>query len=297
VEAKAEEIRSSKEANLSLQTELDQTNRSLHELNQRMKQLHAQWVQSQTRNRELQRDMNKIQKDSEKMNKLGDTLEFKLSRSALATEEHKTKRLTAKSELMAVLRQLEAERDLNNRLRDSIKFTFTPKALSQQQLIQETLQEFESELQKLASRLGRPLPPPPVDHGGGAFMGGTGSEDALDPNSANTSQDSGDGTTDPGRPSHSEVTSTGLMNKLESETQRVSQCIMALSTNVERMHSVLSGPGTRNCVSALQSLLMAGGGDSNGGGGASSEERAAMTSGSRRIAGGTRYGQVSGSIT
>ena len=282
VEAKAEEIRSSKETHVSLQTELDQTNRSLMELNQRWKQLHAQWVQAQTRNRELQRDMNKMQKDSEKMHKAGGTLEMKLSRSALETEEHKNKRLTAKNELMAVLRQLEAERDLTNRLRDSIKFTFTPKAISQQQIIQETLGEFENELQRLAKRLGRPLAPPAesmIDTVGEPSE----SSDNLD------NPDNVDLNPDPARPSLAEANTQRLMSRLESETQRVSQCIMSFSASVERMHSLLSGPGTRNCVSVLQDLLTASG---RNGHDPSNEETAAMTSGGRRSAGGTRYGQV-----
>jgi hypothetical protein len=85
---------------------------------------------------------------------------MKLSRSANETEEHKNKRLAAKHELMTVLRTLEVERDVSNKLRDSIKFTFTPKALSQQQLLKESLEEFEAQLLKLSQRLGKPLPPP-----------------------------------------------------------------------------------------------------------------------------------------
>ena len=288
VEAKAEEIRSSKETHVSLQTELDQTNRSLMELNQRWKQLHAQWVQSQTRNRELQRDMNKMKKDSEKMHTVGDTLQMKLSRSALETEEHKNKRLTAKNELMSVLRQLEAERDLTNRLRDSIKFTFTPKAISQQQIIQETLGEFENELQRLARRLGRPLAPPDDS------MIDTVGEPPLDATDSSDNPDEADLNVDPGRTSVAEANAARLLSKLESETQRVSQCIMSFSANVERMHTVLAGPGTRNCVSVLQDLLAASG---RGGPEPSNEETAAMTSSTRRATGGTRYGQVAGSIT
>merc|ERR1712161_40865 len=60
------EARSAKADYLSLETELYQNTHSLKELNHRYKQLHAQWVQSQTRNRELQRDMMKMKKDSER---------------------------------------------------------------------------------------------------------------------------------------------------------------------------------------------------------------------------------------
>ena len=224
--------------------------------------------------------MNKMKMDSEKMHKVGDTLEMKLSRSALVTEEHKNKRLTAKNELMAVLKQLETERNLTNRLQDSIKFTFTPKALSQQQIIQETLQEFESELERLSKRLGRPLPPPPVT-GNELFMEMMSEQTLGDPAQGENQDDEG-----ADRPNASETTTTRMLSKLESETQRLSQCIMALQTSVERMHGVLDGSGARNCVSALQEMFLAG----NSSQIASSEERTAIT-GSRRVAG-TRYGQV-----
>ncbi|KAL3914185.1 MAG: hypothetical protein SGARI_000260 [Bacillariaceae sp.] len=180
VEAKTEEVRAANADYMSLQSELDETSHSLKELNQRYKQLHAQWVQSQTRNRELQRDMTKMKKDSEKMLKTGGTLEARLSRSAQESEDHKSKRMQAKHELMSVLGQLEAERAVNNRLQESIKMTFTPKALSQQQTIQEALDEFEGALHKLSTRLGRPLPPPPMD---------SNSELLVDPMGDNASDD------------------------------------------------------------------------------------------------------------
>lgn len=288
VEAKTEEVRAAKADNISLQTELDQTAHSLKDLNQRYKQLHAQWVQSQTRNRELQRDVTKMKMDSEKMHKVGGTLEARLSRSAQESEDHKHKRIQAKHELMSVLSQLEAERSVNNRLRESIKMTFTPKALSQQQTIQETMDDFEGALQKMATRLGRPVPPPPssandfamaaLNEDDGAY--GTSSNGALDDD-------------DEGRSSGntlSDINTNRVLQKLENETKRVSQSIVSLSTGVERMHAMLEGGGTRNCVGALQSILMSS---------RPSEETRSIT-GNSTIAStrnGPRYGHISGSMT
>jgi hypothetical protein len=224
------------------------------------------------------------------MSKVGGTLEAKLSRSALETEDHKNKRLVAKHELMAVLRQLEAERDVNSRLRESIKVTFTPKALSQQQTIQETLDEFEGALQKLATRLGRPLPPPPV--AGNDLLVEMMSEQTVDAGAPADDQDEPDENVgERGKPSMSEVSTTRVLSKLESETQRVSQCIMSLTGSVERMHALLDSARSRGCVDALQQLLLTRSPE-----GASNEERAAMT-GSRRISRGPRYGQVPGTLT
>ena len=60
------------------------------------------------------------------------------TRSTQETEAHELERLRSKNELMGVLKKLEAEQAVCSRLKDSIKFTFTPKALSQQQLLSES---------------------------------------------------------------------------------------------------------------------------------------------------------------
>jgi chromosome segregation ATPase len=236
VENKAEELRQAKEENDALQLEVNQANSSLLELNNRWKQVQAQYVQSQSRNRELQMDLNRIKKDSENLHRVGDTLEMKLSKSATETEEHKNKRLAAKHELMTVLRSLENEKKQTARLRDTIKFTFTPKALSQQKLLQENLDDFESQLQKLGQRLGKPIPP--------STASGLDSSETESANDNDTSSD-----TDIER----------LIAKLERETQAVSQCIMELSGNLERMNVVLDSNADRTCVSVIAELLLTGG--------------------------------------
>jgi chromosome segregation ATPase len=254
VENKSEELRQAKADNDSLHTELTQTNKSLIDLNNRWKQLHAQWVQSQTRNRELQRDLNRIKKDSENLHKVGDTLEMKLSRSATETEEHKNKRLAAKHELMTVLRTLEAERELTAKLRDSLKFTFTPKALSQQQLLHEGLQDFETQLQKLATRLGRTLPPMPDSDQ--SASSDTGDHTGLVSDAVDLVVNGGGD--DAGRLSRTDAEIQRLIAKLEYETQRVSQGIMALSGSIDRMHLILDASGDRTCYTVLSELLTTG---------------------------------------
>ena len=246
VETKVEEIRQKDAENEALQMELNQTTKSLADVTASRKQLQAQYVQSQTRNRELLRENSRYRKDSENLHKVGDSLEMKLSRSTTATEEHKNKRIAAKHELMTVLRTLEAERDVTAKLRDTIKFTFTPKALSQQQLLQESLEEFEAQLQKLALRLGRPLPPSTVE------------QPIIDASEASDHSAEGSGSAD-GKVSRSDADISRLISKLERETQAVSQCIMALTGNVERMHLVLDASGERSCYTVLGELFTTGG--------------------------------------
>lgn len=243
IEKKSEELQQAKADQEGLQQELNHTMRSLSDLNVRWKQLHAQWVQSQTRNRELQRDLLRIKKDSENLHKVGDSLEMKLSSSAKETEEHKNKRLAAKTELMTVLRTLEVEREVSARLRDSIKFTFTPKALSQQQLLNETLEDFEAQLLKLAIRMRKTLPPVTETEGS------SGEKDNEDDDWVDTLETDSTQNADTYR----------LIEKLNRETQQVSKCIMALVAGIERLHLLLEIDADRDCYSVLNDILLAGG--------------------------------------
>ncbi len=273
VENKQEEVREAKVQNDELNMELSQTNRSLREHHARWKQLHAQWVQSQTRNRELQRDINRMKMESENMSRMGDQMNVKLSQRAQETETHKNKRLTAKQELMTVLETLEAEREVTSKLQDSIKFTFTPKALSQQQILKENLRDFEYELVRLSQRLGKPLPP---SHD-------TPAETFAIQNDDNEVEPEG-GTS--GRKSRSQIDATHLLSNLEDETQRVSQCIMALTANIERLHVLIAQSGERTCATLLSDLLV--------GTVAAPAEEESGDMGGARLGLGTnrRYGQV-----
>jgi hypothetical protein len=236
VEAKTEETRSTKADNVSLQAELDQTTLSLKDFNQRYQQIHSQWVQSQTRNRELQRDMTKQKNDSEKMSKVGGNLEAKLSRSANEIEDHKNKRLTAKNELMTVIAQLEEEKKANSRLREYVKSTFTPKVLSQQQSLREDLDNFEAGLKKLAIRFGRELPSPRKKNG----QPNKDSEVAAKMSTMEEIQSK-----------ISNANAVRVLANLEEETQRVNEHIANVSTNVDRLQALLVAPTTKGCVGAM----------------------------------------------
>ena len=251
IEKKSEELKQAKADNESLQVELNQTSRSLSELNARWKQLHAQWVQSQTRNRELQREFHRIKKDSENLHKVGDTLEMKLSKSATETEEHKNKRLAAKNELMEVLRTLEAEREISARLRDSIKFTFTPKALSQQQLLNESMTEFDTQLVKLSMRLRKPLPTTSMDADGSSNNDDSNNDEGW----IETIEDEDLGEDTSGF-SRSDRETHCLIEKLNRETQQVSKCIMAMVGGIERLHLLLDNSGDRTCYTVLSEILV-----------------------------------------
>lgn len=254
VETKAEELRMAKSQNEEMQREIEETRTTLRQTREKLEHVHAEWTASQTRNRELQRDMKLMQKNSEKMNKIGDTLEHELHKSAQETEEHKNKRLTAKHELMTILRTLEAERSVSGKLRDSIKFTFTPKALSQQQLLTESLKDFEIELKKLSLRFGKSLPPSSYPFLGGEAASGGGAF-GLETNSKDSDLTGKESSQSKRRPTKSDWDSQRLLASLEGETQKVSQGIMALQSGVERLHVLLDDVGERSCASAIQDFL------------------------------------------
>ena len=82
------------------------------------------------------------------------------------------------------------------------------------------------------------------------------------------------------------------MAKLDHETQRVSQRILSLSDNVERLRVILEMGGTRSCASVLSELLTTGGMQSSP---ALASDRAPINGGPRMNAVRShRYGYVSG---
>jgi len=235
VEAKTEEARSSNVDNVSLQAELDQTTRSLKDFNQRYKQLHSQWVQAQTRNRELQRDMAKMKNDSEKMSKVGGTLEAKLSRYSKEIEDHKSKRLAAKNELMTVIAKLEEEKKASTRLRDFVKGTIVPKVLLQHQVLQDSADHFEGGIRQLALRFGREF-----------------SSLRRKPNAKpDPLADSKPRSLEEIQSMVGDANTARILSKLENETQRVNEQVSNVSASVEQLESLLVAPTTKGCVGAM----------------------------------------------
>jgi hypothetical protein len=247
VEKKTEELHQAQEENNSLQIDLTQTNHSLVELNNRWKQMHIQWVQAQTWNRELQRDILRMKKDSENLHKQGDTLEMKLSRSTNETEEHKSKRLAAKQELLSVLRALEIERSVTAKICEKIKFSLTPRLLTQQQAVKAILEECVALLEKLSIRFGKPFPTFYIEL----------TSDEADSSDANNGFHSKNMTSSIGEDAiHSDV--NPLIEKLENESQSLSGIISSVALNIDRLHMLVQVSGDRNCFTVLSELVSTG---------------------------------------
>lgn len=203
--------------------------------------------------RELQRDLNRIKKDSENLHKQENTLEMKLSRSANETEEHKNKRLAAKHELMSVLRTLDAERDSTSKLCHRVKFTVAPRILQQHQILYESSGELEGALNRLYLRFGKTLPTTTQSDSAngppGAYLRQNGSHDAATTASDATMHVDGLPNTE----------LLSVIETIEDESERVSHVAAALSDQVEKLRGLLdSSSADRTCFSVFTELVATG---------------------------------------
>lgn len=247
VESKAEELRDAKNTNDEIKLDLNKTSEALNHVRTKLHHMTEMYESTSNKNRELIREITRIKKNTEQLHNLGSNLELELHKSAQETEEHKQKRNTAKHELMTMLRKLEAEQAISEKLRESIKFTFTPKALSQQQLLRESLEDLETELLKLSRRLGKPLPPKIGTHE---------VENESDVMTDDTDvNDDVKGKRNGKVNSRSEWDTARLLSGLEHETQLVSRSIMSFSSAVERLHLLLDDSGEKTCVSTLSEIF------------------------------------------
>lgn len=249
VETKAEELREAKESAGDMQKELQETRASLTSSREREESIQKELESARIKYREVQRDMERMKRNAEALHNMGNNLEQELEKSANETEEHKKKRISAKHELMTMMRTLEVERGVSEKLREAMKFTFAPKAQSQQQLLSECLRDFEQELDRLSLKLGKSLMPPSQ----------TTSSEPSKIEEANERSDS-NGSAKKGRrarASKADVDTERLVSNLEQETQHVSKGIMALVSSIERMRMLLDEDNSFNCMAFLSQLGVA----------------------------------------
>ena len=249
VETKAEELREAKESAGDMQKELQETRASLTSSREREESIQKELESARIKYREVQRDMERMKRNAEALHNMGNNLEQELEKSANETEEHKKKRISAKHELMTMMRTLEVERGVSEKLREAMKFTFAPKAQSQQQLLSECLRDFEQELDRLSLKLGKSLMPQSQT---------TSSEPSKieEPNERSDSNGSAKKGRR-GRASKADVDTERLVSNLEQETQHVSKGIMALVNSIERMRMLLDEDNSFNCMAFLSQLGVA----------------------------------------
>ena len=249
VETKAEELREAKESAGDMQKELQETRASLTSSREREESIQKELESARIKYREVQRDMERMKRNAEALHNMGNNLEQELEKSANETEEHKKKRISAKHELMTMMRTLEVERGVSEKLREAMKFTFAPKAQSQQQLLSECLRDFEQELDRLSLKLGKSLMPPSQTTSSEPSK----IEEANERSDSNGSAKKGRR----GRASKADVDTERLVSNLEQETQHVSKGIMALVSSIERMRMLLDEDNSFNCMAFLSQLGVA----------------------------------------
>lgn len=231
VETKAEELREAKDSANDMQKELEETRASLRSSRDREEVIQKELEAARLKYRELQRDTERMKRNSEQLHRAGNNLEQELEKSASETEEHKKKRMSAKHEIMQMVRTLEVERAVSAKLRESVKFTFTPKALSQQELLTECLRDFQVELERLAAKTGKTLLPSSESNEQVRDV-----LDRADSSGSNGASRKSRKT----RASKADMDAERLVSNLEQETQHVSKGIMALAGSIEKMRSLLS---------------------------------------------------------
>ena len=148
-----------------------------------------------------------------------------------------------------MVRTLDVEKTVSSKLRESVKFTFTPKALSQQELLTECLRDFETELERLANKTGKTLQPSPEvnEQTGGPSQG---DEDSFHVNgSARRKKTS--------RAAKADLDAERLIANLEQETQQVSKGIMALSASIERLRGLLLDEHPFGCLNYFSNIVAA----------------------------------------
>lgn len=243
VETKAEELREAKESAGDMQKELQETRASLTTSREREESIQKELESARIKYREVQRDIERMKRNAEALHNMGNNLEQELEKSATETEEHKKKRISARHELMTMMRTLEGERGASEKLRESMKFTFAPKAQSQQQLLSECLRDLETELDRLSIKLGKALPvQPQID-------------DSKTEEGMERSVSNGSGKKARRGRSKADMDTERLVSNLEQETQLVSKGIMALVNSIERMRVLLDEDNTFNCMAFFSNQL------------------------------------------
>ena len=245
VETKADELREAKDSANDMQKELVETRASLRSSRDREEAVQNELDAARLKYREIQREIERMKRNSEQLHKMQFNAEQEREKSASETEEHKKKRMSAKHEIMQMVRTLDAERAVSSKLRESMKFTFTPKALSQQELLTEALRDFELELERLAHKTGKQLQP------------STDQVNSTQSDSAETTEINGANKKSKRTRSKADMDTERLVSNLEQETQAVSKGIMALSGSIERMRLLLGEDNMFGCVAYFSNTVQA----------------------------------------
>lgn len=182
--------------------------------------------------------------------------------------DNKAKRITAKNEIMGLLKTLDQEREIASKVSDAMKYNLIPKAQKQYKDIESATASLNADLSKLVKRLGSKQKLGDV----GEFS-----------------------------KSASEKKSTlGLMLKnqnlsdLDTEMERITAGLTLLCSNVERFSFIVDEEGGGSCLDSILNIVMggSGGGGDGGVGGGGGGGSGIMVGGKSFSAGKKGYGKL-----
>lgn len=249
---KSTELKLLKETNSRLSQEVDVWRKEKHEMTERNNILEKELAEKSIKFDEIEKacvalraDLSQIQRES--------------NSRLQENEELKKKRQTAKYETLNLLRSLEAEKTISSRLKHEVKYTLLPKALSQQELLSESLHTLQGDLEFLTRT--KFSAQAAMDENMSSQKSGNGfGADENDDIDSNSDAPKNSGKTEAKLEKRPEY--IRLIDDLETESKKVSMGILALTTNVDKLHEMTmydmqyASNGEKTCASVLADILI-----------------------------------------
>ena len=241
--------------------------KTLKEANSRLSQEISHWKTEQnemtSQKIELENQVSNLIETLSLVKNENEVLQAELSnlkKTATETEKEiddlKKKRITAKNETMSLFKSLELERAISSKLQHELKYALLPKALSQQELLSESLRSLQGDLEVLTRTK---FSSQAAIYERDPNPNGEGNQEAnLDRNDIYCKEKNG---CDDNDKSGKDPEYVRLISDVENESKKVSMAILALSSNVDKLHELTVNDmhysvGERTCVSAFTDFLM-----------------------------------------
>ncbi len=233
-----------------MQSELNQTKTERDSAAMRLSSVEGYVTKVQALSRDLEIERSKSEGLARKCRELSASEQAasasaqKLGREA---SDHKSKRLTAKSEMMKSLKALDTERAARQRTEDRLKYNLVGMAAEVRSEVESAIVSLNRDLDILSAKLGAP------STGRGRAGGNIGGLE-MTPTTTRLSAagEAGGGAADQG--------AGEAVAALEAEISRVGGGVKLLSRTVDRLNSMVEGDPSMGCFESLLAVLGLGGG-------------------------------------
>ena len=251
VHAKTEEVRQAVDDAASLRAELTHLHQSTAALTAQYQQTHQQWVTAQARNRELQRDVQKLRTTTTTSG--AEQQQQRKQQTAAAASSDEQKRRAARQELLQVVQTLEQERAAVAELQSRVQFVL-PTVRDAHQAVQKEMDTVtQGILPQLSLGLGQTVPE-------GDAVETNGQHPAATTVLPSASSD----TTTHHKGPHTEFQS--IVERMEHESQSLRTSLTRLSDAIDQVRRIAaiasshptSGSHHRSCMSVISELVLTG---------------------------------------